>query len=102
MVVGGNLRNEKHVTSFGGRLNVFKGGKPTPSQVSLPPIFYSQILRLVIAQCRINRNITKNVAHEIENLFDCALHSLDGCVPHEMIHDVTREVNCVNFLLRKN
>lgn len=32
------------------------------------------------------------------NLFNFVLHAVDGGVPHEMVHNVAREVDCINFL----
>lgn len=59
------------------------------------------ILRFMITQYRIKWNVAENLPHEIVNIFDFVLHVSDGRVPHKMIHNVAREVNCINFLRRK-
>lgn len=44
------------------------------------------------------RNIAEHQTHQIINLINFIFHTVDGGVPHEMVYNVAREVDCINFL----
>jgi hypothetical protein len=61
--------------------------------------FLSHILCFVISNVRKDWNSIESFIHVIHDFRDWWFHSIRRVIdPHKMIHNVTSEVNCVDFL----